>query len=162
MATPQVILRGIVCSAIEARKNSDEYAINGFEVEETYLPDGELPNIPPQGKVWVECLSGMDSRLTRSAQFERDIPIRVSLQLHLRDGAPSELTKQIDNVDQFVEELRDTARTATSDDDRFTWLRTEGMRDRANPDGQMFNFAVIRESNMLLAQFTSTYKSILR
>lgn len=162
MATPQVTLRGIVCGAIEARKSADEYAINGFGLEETYLPDGELPKIPPQGQVWVECLSGLDSRLTRSATFERDIPIRVSLQLHLRDGAPSELTKQIDKVDQFVEELRDTARLATENDDRFTWLRTEGMRDRANPDGQMFNFAIIRESNMLLAQFTATYKTTLR
>lgn len=157
MPTPQQILRGVVCAAIETARRAGQYEINDFDTRETYFPADRLPEVPEAGTVWIEYQANDDRLLTRGKSFEREIGIRVTFQKRLSGDEKNE-TAECDRYGELLDQLRDTARGCTTDDSRFAWLRNEGQRDSA---GQPISFAVFREANLFLGQFTAHFQTIL-
>lgn len=157
MSVPDVLLREIVFAAIEQKKRTEQYTVNDFEVEETYLPHQKLTEIPAAGKVWVIGLSGDDTLLTRGDSFTREIPIQIGLQ-KLLQGDPRELTRQIDRYRELEDQLRDTCRLCTKEHEHFDWRRNEALKDE---NGTPFSFMGLRDQNTLEAYFTAFYQVVL-
>lgn len=149
MASDMETLRNAVYVAILAKKTANLYALNGFTVEESYMPRAAIKSFPAEGKVYIVGLNGDDSpNRSRTNLSLREVPIQVGLQ---KMADYSDMASMNDLV-QVVEELRDTCRKLQLDE--FQWMRNEALRD---DNGTPYSFVALREHTLFEAYFTAYY-----
>lgn len=145
--------RKAVHDRIKSFRDAGKYAINGFEIEETYFPFQKLTDVPPAGKVWVIGLASDDVPFSRANSYTKEIPIQVGLQKLISDPRK---TAEIDSYITLEQQLRETV--FGMDDQRFTLLRIESLKDQNDTP---FAFMGLREQHTFEAYFTAFFSTQL-
>lgn len=158
MASPTVVLRGLVKDAIEAAKTDATPIIGealvetGFSLAESYLPSTQVKDVPEAGQVWIVALAKDDGILTRGRSFQSEIPIQVAFQKLVKT---SEGTGPLDTLVELSEQLRKLAKQAVRERSDFAWLRNEALRDG---NGTPYHFTGLRDRSTFESYFTAFYQ----
>lgn len=125
------------------------FAVEEFELQQTYLPRVSLPELEQSPRVWLIGLGADQEGASRKRLHLVDQPIQVCLQAKVD-------VNNHEQIEQFIllhEQLQECARLATTAG--LTWLRNVALKDRSNTP---YDFVRLREAHTFESVFTAYYR----
>lgn len=153
MASIQTSLRDALKTLVDAAKSG--YVIGSSVTESSFFPQENLESLgsAPQIKFVAIGWHSNRERILRNRTSEVDVPCQIAVQKLVTDITD---TDAIDDLVELCEQVQATVETDISSP-RFSWLRTEPLRDE---NGLIYSYQRLAMESVFQSVFTPVYRYI--
>jgi hypothetical protein len=156
MASTLTTLRDLINAAIVAKKATNGFVDNSFDVAAAWIPYTRVEDLPAGGKVWLVGLaSDFGGKLSRTNTCKWELAVQIGFQ---KVCQPTDVAA-IDSLVELVEQFRNLCRKEVDPDTAFSWNRDEVAKDE---NGTPYAFTSLRDVSVFESYFTAYFDTTLQ
>lgn len=157
---PAVSMRSELYDFLVDARDNNLLSIPTLDIVETYLPFDQITTLKadsPDGKLYLTLLPTDEENQSRAALSRTEVGVLFSF---VKTGVLSSDTAEIDNLVNFIGQLKFTARRflQVRDDLNYGWNRIEAMKD---PEGTPYGYLTLAQTGVFHSYFVAYYTYLM-